>query len=71
MPCPATLPADSSGILHLIDPATRRDRYAVTLERFRYSTIPGAFAVSPDGTPILYEREVRSGGDIMMIENFR
>jgi Tol biopolymer transport system component len=53
-----------------MDPATGRDREVARLEKYQYD-FPSSFSVSPDGRTILYGREVSSGGDLMMIENFR
>jgi Tol biopolymer transport system component len=69
LPCQATRP--TTPIVHLLDPATGTDREAGQLENYSYQPTPGAFTVSPDGRVILYERLVRSGGNLMMIEHFK
>jgi len=58
-------------VVHLLNPATGADRDAGKLENYDYQPTPGAFTVSPDGRVILYEREMRSGAELVMIENFR
>jgi Tol biopolymer transport system component/DNA-binding winged helix-turn-helix (wHTH) protein len=69
LPCQAT--RVTTPTVHLLDPATGADREAGKLEDFSKQPTPGAFTVSPDGRVILYERLVRSGGNLMMIENYR
>jgi Tol biopolymer transport system component/DNA-binding winged helix-turn-helix (wHTH) protein len=69
LPCQAD--RVTTPVLHLLNPATGADRSGVKLENYSYQRTPGAFTVSPDGRVILYERKVRSGADLMMIENFR
>ncbi len=56
--------------VRVMDPATGTTREIGTLENFHYG-FPSSFSVSPDRRTILYGREVNSGGDLMMIENFR
>ena len=51
--------------VHLLHP-DGRDELLGTLELWA-----GGLAVSPDGTTILYTKQVREGADLMMIENFR
>jgi hypothetical protein len=51
--------------VHLLHP-DGRDELLGTPEKFA-----SGLAVSPDGTTILYTRQVREGADLMMIENFR
>lgn len=55
--------------VHVLDSNIGRDRLIGTLEQAVF--IPTGFAVTPDGKTILYERTVRSGSDLMLIENFR
>jgi Tol biopolymer transport system component/DNA-binding winged helix-turn-helix (wHTH) protein len=69
LPCQAN--RVTTPTVHLLDPVTGADREAGKLENYSYQPTPGAFAVSPDGHVILYERQVRAGADLMMIENFR
>jgi hypothetical protein len=60
----------SSPALHQLDPATGRDQVLGTLEMFeRFGN--GRVGVSPDGRTILYTKAVRTGSDLMLIENFR
>jgi len=59
-----------AGQVHRISP-DGADRIVALLEHYRFSLLPGSFAVSPDGHTILYEREVHPGGDLMMIEHFK
>ena len=54
-----------------MNPAVGTDREVGRLERYQYNNLPSGFAVSPDGGTILYSREVSSGADLMMIENYR
>jgi len=54
-----------------MNPATGTDREVGRLEKYQYNNVPSGFAVSPDGRIILYSREVSSGADLMVIENFR
>jgi Tol biopolymer transport system component len=56
--------------LHLLNPSSGEDRILGTLERFS-SISPSGLAVSPDGKLIVYDRMVREGHDLMLIENFR
>lgn len=69
VPCWGERPPDTDAMVRLLDPATGRDREVGRLPRFEYDT--PAFTVSPDGRVILYARTVRSGADLMMLENFR
>ena len=69
LPCQST--PVTTPIVHLLDPATGSDREAGGLENYTYARTPGGFTVSPDGHTILYERQVRSGSNLMMIENFK
>lgn len=57
--------------LRRLDPTSGDDRQVATLEKYLFGWSPGAFTVSPDGHTILYEREVRSGADLMMIDHFK
>ena len=61
----------SAAIVRLMDPVTGKDREVGRLEKYRYEPSTGAFTVSPDGRTLLCERLVRSGADLMMIDNFR
>jgi Tol biopolymer transport system component/DNA-binding winged helix-turn-helix (wHTH) protein len=69
LPCQDT--RGTTPVVHLLDPVTGTDREAGPLENYSNQPTPGAFTVSPDGRVILYERQVRSGGNMMIIENFR
>jgi len=69
LPCQDT--SVTTPIVHLLDPVTGSDREAGRLENYTYARTPGGFTVSPDGRTILYERQIRSGSNLMMIENFR
>jgi len=51
--------------------AARDDRLLGTLEEAQRGWIPSSFSVSPDGSAVLYQRTIRSGMDLMLIENFR
>jgi hypothetical protein len=51
----------------MIDPATGHGGLVGTLER---GGVSWGLAVSPDGK-FLYQRTVREGSDLMLIENFR
>ena len=57
--------------LRVIDLDTGRDRQLGRLEHFRPGALHVNFAASPDGRTILFTGEVRRGGDLMLIENFR
>jgi Tol biopolymer transport system component len=61
--CPSGQPPEAS--LVLWDPATGRDR------PLRKVGPAFGLTVSPDGRTILYTKQVDSGSDVMMIENFR
>jgi Tol biopolymer transport system component len=56
--------------LHLLNPETGEDRVLGTLEKFSNISLSG-LAVSPDGRVIVYDRMLREGHDLMLIENFR
>jgi hypothetical protein len=56
--------------LHVVNTATGEDRVLGTLEKFSITTVFG-LAVSPDGRVIVYDRLLREGHDLMLIENFR
>jgi len=68
---PCRPPTDGTVTVHLMDPSTHRDREMWRLEHYSFDPALGGFAVSPDGQTILYEREVQSGADLMMIEHFK
>ena len=57
--------------LHVMDPATGRDRLLGRLEKYEYLFGPLGLAVSPDGNSVLYPRRIRDSFDLMVIENFR
>ena len=57
--------------LHSLDMGSGTDRVLGTLEHFPPDTSHVNFAVSPDGKDILFLGLVRSGGDLMLIENYR
>ena len=57
--------------LRVIDLDTGRDRLLGTLEHFPPGVTHVNLAASPDGRTILFIGEVRRGGDLMLIENFR
>jgi Tol biopolymer transport system component/DNA-binding winged helix-turn-helix (wHTH) protein len=57
--------------LHVMDPATGRDRLLGRLEKYEYLFGPVGLAVSPDGNSVLYPRRIRDSFDLMVIENFR
>jgi hypothetical protein len=56
--------------LHLLNPSSGEDRILGTLEGFSSISLSG-LAVSPDWKLILYDRMVKEGHDLMLIENFR
>jgi len=60
----------SNPALHLVNAATGEDRVLGTLEKFSSFGLFG-MAVSPDGRDIVYDRLLREGHDLMLIENFR
>jgi Tol biopolymer transport system component len=60
--------AGSDSPVHVIDPATSRDRAVGVLER---GGANHGLAVSPDGKRFLFGRTVREGSDLMLIENFK
>jgi len=68
---PCQIHPDGTAIVHMIDPNTHPDSEAGKLERYSYSNALGGFAVSPDGRTILYERQISSRADLMMIEHFK
>jgi hypothetical protein len=53
-----------------MNPATAVDQVLGRLDSFQRN-VPSGFTVSPDGTSILYTRQVSEGVDLMLIENFR
>jgi hypothetical protein len=54
--------------VHAIDPNTGHDRVVGILENGGpFKGVP----VSPDGKTILYQRQVREGRDLMLIDNFK
>jgi dipeptidyl aminopeptidase/acylaminoacyl peptidase len=66
--CGAThSPAD----VRVVEPSTGRDRLLGTVENYSSVAWPMGLAVSPDGKTVLYNRVVRDGADLMLIENFR
>ena len=60
----------SDPALHVLNPSTGDDRVLGTLERYASGGFSG-LAVSPDGKVIIYNRFLREGHDLMLIENFR
>jgi hypothetical protein len=70
VPCPDAA-GDPDPPVRVMNPAVGTDREVGRLERYQYNNLPSGFAVSPDGGTILYSREVSSGADLMMIENYR
>jgi hypothetical protein len=60
----------SNPALHLVNLMTGEDRVLGALERFSSASIFG-LAVSPNGKVIVYDRLLREGHDLMLIENFR
>jgi hypothetical protein len=70
VPCPDAA-GDPDPPVRVMNPAVGTDREVGRLERYQYNNLPSGFAVSPDGRTILYSREVSSGADLMMIENYR
>jgi Tol biopolymer transport system component len=65
------VPCASAGefVLHVLDPATGRDRVFGTLEHF--ATTHESVSISPDGSFALYDRFASEGTNLMLIENFR
>jgi Tol biopolymer transport system component/DNA-binding winged helix-turn-helix (wHTH) protein len=61
----------SSPPLHVIDPVSGKDRLLGRLEHFPPGAMHVNLAATPDGKSILFKGIVRSGGDLMLIENFR
>jgi hypothetical protein len=57
--------------VYLLNPATGKQRLLGQLEKLTQSMPIITLGVSPDGTRVLYTREVSSGADLMSIENFR
>jgi Tol biopolymer transport system component len=57
--------------VYLLNPATGKQRLLGQLEKLTQSMPLITLGVSPDGTRVLYTREVSSGADLMSIENFR
>jgi Tol biopolymer transport system component len=58
----------SNPALHLVE-ASGQDRVLGTLDRF-WGPDSSSLAVSPDGKVIVYNRLLREGDDLMLIENF-
>ena len=56
--------------LRLVNAATGEDRVLGTLEKFATNGLFG-LAASSDGSVIVYDRLLREGHDLMLIENFR
>lgn len=56
--------------VHVMNWATGDDRVFGTLEKYR-SEVPSSFSVTPDGSAVLYQRIIKGGMDLMLIENFR
>jgi eukaryotic-like serine/threonine-protein kinase len=71
LPCSDLSPSGDTTPLRMLDVATGKDREVGRLEQYHVDLLADGFAVSPDGTTILYSRTVSSGADLMMIENFR
>jgi TolB protein len=69
VPCLGGKPLDQDAHLRVMDPVTGIDRELGRLERFEYDS--PYFAVSPDGSTVLYARVAGSGADLMTIDNFR
>jgi Tol biopolymer transport system component/DNA-binding winged helix-turn-helix (wHTH) protein len=57
--------------VRVIDLDTGRDRLLGRLEHFPPGSMHVNLAASPDGGTILFRGDVRRGGDLMLIENFR
>ena len=57
--------------VYLLNPATGTQRLLGHLEKLTQSMPIAGLGISPDGTRVLYTREVSNGGDLMLIENFR
>ena len=57
--------------LHVMNPATGRDRLLGRLERYENQFVPLGLAVSPDGASVLYPKRIRDSFDLMLIEGFR
>ncbi len=62
---------DPDPLVHVLDPATGKDREVGRLEKLEWDNLPTGFAVSADGGTILYERLIRHESDLMMIEHFK
>jgi Tol biopolymer transport system component len=60
----------SNPALHVVDQATGNDRVMGVLEKYESGWVFG-LAVSPDGKVIVYDRALREGHDLMLIENFK
>jgi Tol biopolymer transport system component/DNA-binding winged helix-turn-helix (wHTH) protein len=56
--------------VHLLERITGHKRLLGTLEKFSSDATAG-LSVSPDGKAFLFARPVRTGADLMLIENFR
>jgi Tol biopolymer transport system component/DNA-binding winged helix-turn-helix (wHTH) protein len=63
--------SDPNPVVRVRNPDTGADRDIGRLAAYQYADVPSGFAVSPDGSAIVYARLVHSGVDLMMIENFR
>ena len=57
--------------VYLLNPATGKQQELGKLEKAARGVPYCGLAVSPDGTRVLYTREVSNGADLMLIENFR
>jgi Tol biopolymer transport system component len=57
--------------VYLLNPATGKQRLLGQLEKATQSLPIISLGVSPDGTRVLYTRDVSNGADLMLIENFR
>jgi hypothetical protein len=69
VPCDAS----SDPPVHVVDPATGRDRRLGTLQMYENSVDapPLGLSIAPDGRSILYLRHITNSADLMLIENFR
>jgi Tol biopolymer transport system component/DNA-binding winged helix-turn-helix (wHTH) protein len=70
LPCRATPRDLEDPWVWSVDLATGRQRQLGKLEGYE-NRLPSGFAASPDGRTFLYNRVVRRGEDLMLIENFR
>jgi Tol biopolymer transport system component/DNA-binding winged helix-turn-helix (wHTH) protein len=57
--------------VYLLNPVTGKQRLLGQLEKPTQSIPITPLGVSPDGTRVLYTRDVSNGADLMLIENFR